>query len=548
MLQTVQGMIFSEPVVINIADIESIYGRSLPITIRINNLWISTISRTSGITLRDRTGRSIQLKSYSSIPFIKPGYRVNVTANLYPNDSSRIFLNSICDIELISPPYITGLRPCPLSVQKQGGDPIDIGFQLVDLPVSVQPDDIRLLIDGIRSKVAIYGDKIVCTSNPNLSSGTHRIKAEVRCTEGRFPTLIKEWNFTVHDPHQKMNIYMGIPHTHTSYSDGMGTPSIACIQAIRNGLDYVIITDHSHYLDGVTQLHYEYSNKLGEYIEVPGSQWYKTRRQLEEINSINPNFTALRGFEMSCGLSHINVLNTSSYVEGKSYIKKSEEFLKWLLLQEDAVAAVNHPDNPSALFSNTLMGFQKDLDGILCLVEVGNGTPGRGYVRYEKALYDGLDRGWHWGVLNSQDNHEDDWGCSTNLTGILANELSPEGIISALRNRNTYSTETGTLRLSFSAGGGEFPMGSLIEVSEGTRVIFDVEAQDKSYPIRKLELISNGGEVIDEKYFPDMQAVKWNPQIKVQGSEKWFLIKVVHYNDAWGISSPIFIKPKEVNI
>jgi len=537
MIQSVQGLVFSEPVVINIADIENIYGRILPITVKLNNLWISTISRTSGIALRDRTGRSIQLKTYSSIPYLKPGYRINVTANLYPHDSSRIFLDSIEDIELLSPPYITELKPCPLSVQKQG--PIGIGFELEDLPVSVQPDDICLLVDGIKSKVAIYGDKVVCISTPNLSSGYHKIRAEVKHTG--FPTLIKEWSFTVHDPNQKMNIYMGIPHTHTSYSDGMGTPSMACIQAIRNELDYMIITDHSHYLDGVTQLRYEYSNKLGEYIEVPGSEWYKTRKQIEEINSIDSDFAALRGFEMSCGLGHINVLNTSSYVEGKVHMKKTEDFIKWLILQEDAIAAINHPDNSTSLFSSNLMSFQVELDGILCLIEVGNGTPGRGYERYERVLYEGLDRGWHWGVLNGQDNHTDDWGHSTNLTGILASELSPEGILYALRNRNTYSTETGTLKLGFSVNG--LPMGSLIELSEGTKVIFDVEAKDKNYPIRKLELISNGGEVIDEKYFPDLEAVKWNPQVKVQSSEKWFLIKVVHYNGAWGISSPIFIKP-----
>lgn len=536
-MQPVQGLIFSEPVVINISDIENIYGRVLPISIKLNNLWISTISRTSGVTLRDITGRSIQLKSYNIIPFLKPGYRVNVTANLYPHDSSRIFLDSIEDIELISPPYITELKPYPLSVQKPG--PIDIGFQLVDLPVPVQVDDICLQIDGIKSKAAIHENEIFCTPIPRFSNGFHKIRAEIKCTG--VPTLIKEWGFTVHEPHQKMNIYMGIPHTHTSYSDGMGTPSMACMQAIRNGLNYMIITDHSHYLDGVTQMRYEYSSKLGEYVEVPGSEWYKTRRQIEEINSIDSNFAALRGFEMSCGLGHINVLNTSSYVEGKVHMKKTEDFLKWLILQEDAVAAINHPENSNVIFSNSLMGFKNDLDGTLCLIEVGNGTPGQGYERYERVLYEGLDRGWHWGVLNSQDNHTDDWGHSTNLTGILASELSPEGILYALRNRNTYSTETGSLKLGFSVNG--FPMGSLIELGEGSRATFDVEAKDENYPIRKLELISNGGEIIDEKYFPDLNTVKWNPKVKVQDREKWFLIKVIHHNDAWGISSPIFIKP-----
>jgi hypothetical protein len=539
MLQTVQELIFSEPVVINIADIENIYGRSLPMSVKLSSLWISTISRTYGAVLRDRTGRSIQLKYYESLPYLKPGSRVNVTATLYPHDSSRIFLNSPEDIELLSPSYITKLKPCHLSAQKQG--PIDIGFELMDLPISIQPDNIRLLIDGTASEAAVEENRVICTSSSILSNGSHRIKAEVK--HGGFPTLIKEWSFTVYDPQQEANIYMGIPHTHTSYSDGMGTPSLACIQAIKSKLDYMFITDHSHRFDGVTQLCYEYSNKLGEYVEVQGSEWFKTRRQVEEINSLHSSFTALRGFEMSCSLGHINVLNTPSYVEGKLRIKKTEDFLKWLLLQEDAIATINHPESINMLFSGSLMSVQKELDGLLCLIEVGNGTPGRGYVRYENVFFEGLDRGWHWGVLNSQDNHTDDWGHSTNLTGILAFELSPQGLLSALRNRNTYSTETGTLRLSFSLEG--LPMGSLIGIDEGSRAVFDVSAQDESYPIRKLELISNGGNVIDEKYFSDVALAKWNPQIRVQDSEKWYVLKVIHSNDAWGISSPIFIKPKQ---
>ncbi len=537
MLQMTQEPHFSEPVSINISDIENIYGRNLPIAVKLNSLWVSTISRASGITLRDRCSRTIQLKSNTSLSFIKPGCRVNVTATLYPHDNSRIFLERPEDLELVSHSYIKNLRPCHLS--SIGTENTVVGFELEDLPMPIAPEGILLFLDGISCDISIE-EKRVHSSSPLVPSmGIHSIRAEIK--QKNLPTLIKEWNFTVYDVHKEMNVYLGIPHTHTSYSDGEGTPSAACIHAIKNGLDYMFITDHSHKLDGVVQGCYEYSRELGEYVELSGSQWFKTRKQLEEITSLHSDFIALRGFEMSCSLGHINVLNTSSYIEGNVRMKKTEEVLKWLMLQKGAIASINHPEDASALFSGSLAPLQQDLDEHLCLIEVGNGTPERGYVRYERVLYEGLDRGWHWGVLNSQDNHADDWGDHTNLTGILAEDLTEESLLSALKSRNTYSTETGTLRLLFSAGG--LPMGSLIELNEGSRLIFDVSAQDERYPIRKLELISNGGQVIDEKYFPDLQAVKWNPQVRVQNSEKWFLIKVVHSNDAWGISSPIFIKP-----
>ncbi len=40
--------------------------------------------------------------------------------------------------------------------------------------------------------------------------------------------------------------YFGLLHSHTSYSDGMGTPDDAYKYAKKTGLDFFALTDHNH--------------------------------------------------------------------------------------------------------------------------------------------------------------------------------------------------------------------------------------------------------------------------------------------------------------
>lgn len=334
----------------------------------------------------------------------------------------------------------------------------------------------------------------------------------------------------------KYNFYFGIPHAHTSYSDGKGIPLEAYEYARNKGLDFLIIADHSNFLDGVKINNYEYDSLTNQYIEKINSQWQRTRLEGNIINDKYNDFIAIRGFEMSSeSWGHINVINSENYVEGKKQIRNMEEFFDWLKGQNNIVVALNHPGSS---FKN--IRFIPDLDEIVNLIEVGNGAYPRKYRRLEKCYYKALDMGWHVGAINGQDNHIDNWGDDDNLTVVLTDELSKDKILNALRSRRCYSTETRNLKLIYKIN--DQIMGEIIKVKPNENLRFTISAENSSVPIKKVQIITDNGKIFNEKSINNSNIANWCFDTTSYKNYRWFVVKVIHINDKWGISSPIFIK------
>ena len=45
---------------------------------------------------------------------------------------------------------------------------------------------------------------------------------------------------------QEMEVYFGLLHSHTKFSDGLGTPNEAFTMAKEAGLDFMAVTEHNH--------------------------------------------------------------------------------------------------------------------------------------------------------------------------------------------------------------------------------------------------------------------------------------------------------------
>lgn len=331
------------------------------------------------------------------------------------------------------------------------------------------------------------------------------------------------------------NFYFGNPHAHTSYSDGEGNPIEAFEYARKRKLDFLFISDHSNFLDGVKHRNFEYDKGSGQYIEKEGSEWFKTRQAVEYINNRYKDFTALRGFEMRWFAGgHMSVLNSQNYLNGRKQHLKSNMLAEWLTKQINTVAVINHPGRSFKPFKCNY-----ELNKVLRLIEVGNGSYPRGYLRYESYYYKLLDLGWELGAINGQDNHIGNWGDDDNLTVILAETLSSEALINAMKKLRTYSTETRSLKLIFKAD--NFWMGSKIIKKPGSIIDFEIIAEDSSAKIDRIQLISNGGRVIIEKQFKNQSTVFWRPYLAANSAETWYIVKVIHSNGKFGISSPIFI-------
>lgn len=336
----------------------------------------------------------------------------------------------------------------------------------------------------------------------------------------------------------KYNFYYGIPHAHTSYSDGVGLPTDAMEYARNKNLDFLFISDHSNFFDGVKKKNFEYDKHKKQYSEKDGSMWFKTRKDVESINTKYNNFVALRGFEMRWFAGgHISILNSQNYLNGRKQHINQDNLSSWLINQNNVIAAINHPGR-----SFKPLEYNSEINRILKLIEVGNGSFPRKYMRCESYYYKLLDMGWQLGAINGQDNHFQNWGDGDNLTVLLSEKLNADSLLDAMRNMRTYSTESRSLKLIYKIN--NLWMGSTLNLKVGSLINFEIIAEDNSCKIDKLQIISKGGTVVKEISCSDQNIAVWKPSLLINEKEIWYVIKVIHSNGKWGISSPIFIKPE----
>ena len=385
----------------------------------------------------------------------------------------------------------------------------------------------KLFIDFQEVSPSINKFNLTFQSTKELSLGTHFASSDVFDNNNRFYHY--EWCFTIEEKLINLNFYYGVPHAHTNLSDGRGTPMEAYEFARNQGLDFLIITDH---LGGL--LHSKnMSHRNLQLGDKNLSKWQLLMQSSNSINDMYSDFIALTGFEMNIeDHGHMCILNSLDIPYKKKLTLK--ELYKWINCEENIVVAINHAKQafPKSCIYN-------ELDSFINLWEVGNGAPPYPYRQFDRLFFASLDRGWHLGSINGQDNHLANWGIPDNLSVILSNTLSKEDIFNALKNRRVYSSETRTLKLLFYAN--DFFMGSIINCEKSSTVQFNIAASDTSAKISKLQLISNKNNVIEELQVLNSDEVIWNPIYNIKNIYSWFVIKVLYENGLQGVSSPIFI-------
>ncbi len=355
-------------------------------------------------------------------------------------------------------------------------------------------------------------------------------------------TAARSWRFSVIQELDDYHFILGVPHSHTSFSDGAGTPEEAYEFAMSQNIDFLIVTDHSNWFEGDV-----YDPERNQFIETEGSEWYITRMQAEAFNEEHgESFTALRGFEMTFqDVGHINVYNTVNYVE-RNTMSSLFDFYNWLLdvyeeEGEKVLAAFCHPNWPSDSFNN--LAYVPELDKIIQMIEVANGAPPYSYTRAEGHFIKALDQGWHVAPINAQDNHARNWGEPDNLTGFVVVDNTPEEIFSAMKARRAYATETRRLEMSFKANG--YWMGSVVSDEV---LNFTIELFDPDVPIETVEIITSGGAVLKKLEVGGLNHIAWSFSHEPAPGRQWFYVRVTHVNGALAWSSPIFTPPGDVDV
>ncbi|HOA15494.1 MAG TPA: CehA/McbA family metallohydrolase [Bacillota bacterium] len=321
----------------------------------------------------------------------------------------------------------------------------------------------------------------------------------------------------------EFNYYFGNLHAHTSYSDGMGTPTDAYKKVSGAGdMDFFSLTEHGYYFQEITNIHL----------------WYKSHEEADAFYRPG-EFVPLVGYEWTHSEGHMNGYGTPK-AASRDTQRDFTAFIEYLH-EFNGIATFNHP-NPEIQPNWNDFSYWAYADDVVSMIEVGSGAYYRN-TRNEPSYIKALDRGWKVGAVNNQDNHRDDWGTAAPVrTGIVARELNRDSIMDAMRNMRTYSTEDKNARALIWSG--EYVMGDTMLTNGpaiGREFEIEVYAEDPDGDLySKIELITNGGRVVSA-----VNAVKggtFSFRVTTELDYSYFYARMTQADGDRIITTPIWIE------
>lgn len=239
------------------------------------------------------------------------------------------------------------------------------------------------------------------------------------------------------------NLYFGDLHSHTSYSDGTGTPDEAYEAAMAAGADFLAITDH-HYL-------------------LLEREWQDTLRSADEHTT--SDFVAMAGYEyFLAGINELNIygipylppdagLTPKANYEGDRMTGDSffPWIYDWIATQPGAVGQWNHPLSygcPVCWDYYQFDFWSEERDAAMGMLECYNwGYRDASYVK-------ALDAGWHTMPTATEDDHYGDWISPLGIrTVLLAPSLARDDLYDAMRAGRGYATLDSNLEIRFEVNG-----------------------------------------------------------------------------------------------
>jgi len=265
-------------------------------------------------------------------------------------------------------------------------------------------------------------------------------------------------------------VFFGNLHSHTSYSDGLGTPKQAYTYARDVAkLDFIALTEHNHLAAmgtdniGIAANHALYNGSDPNSLISNANAFTK-----------NDQFIALYGQEFSTISSgnHTNVFDIGEVID----VAKGRFDLLDIFLQankdtsgQTAILMFNHPQNTADLlpteyglddFGGDPVQWLNGMGKYARLIQMINGpgqSPGTNLNSArpdETAFRKFLNLGFKLAPTADQDNHQKNWGNATNAgTGIIATSLTKANLLDAMRKRHVYATEDKNLSVIIKVNG-----------------------------------------------------------------------------------------------
>ena len=160
---------------------------------------------------------------------------------------------------------------------------------------------------------------------------------------------------------------------------------------------------------------------------------------------------------------------------------------------------------------------------ILTLLEVINSN---NKLHYE-ALVNALDKGWKVSPVCGNDNHGF-WGIThhTSRTFVLATAKTKAAILDAMKQRRTYASLDGNIQCRYTVNGAI--MGSTLNRPDVFKFDISISDPDSTKPkdkITKIDIVGDGGAVVQTHSPTPAYSVTWNPTI-TDATNRYFFVRV----------------------
>ncbi|WP_391120142.1 CehA/McbA family metallohydrolase [Psychrobacillus sp. L3] len=520
-------------------------------------------------------------ETYTALPMLGDGqgrYTTSIQSSTLNNTNFEYYMEAKAGESIKS--VGSSATPYPVSFEKDKQGPTflaeipgntarvesprpEISIVMED-PSGVDKDSIEILVDGIdvKANAILSFTQVKYTPTVDLAIGNHEVKVTVADTKGNVST--KTWTFEVVPRFAGGHHYRGTTHNHTVIShDAKGSPEAALLAGKNYGYDYFAFSDHSHDIDPAL-LGNDTVDRKGqpERTGAGGTDW-KLTKDLAKQYTKDGKYVVFPAFEMtSTTWGHSNVFGTDNFIDrninGKQYQDLSK-YYAWVLTYDNVVAQFNHPDMSANAFNN-FKPYDKNVDKLFTMLEVGNGSGSYGYANAEGKLFSALDLGWHVAPTYGEDNHDGTWGKTNARTVIVADDLTQESLLHSMSNMRVYMSEDPNFQLDVLANG--FYMGSTVDSKtlnftiNGQDPIAESKANGYDYlsstyksddRVKKVELISNGGKVVDS-YSPNTVDFTWKPSYTVASGQQWFVVRVTQMDGERIYSAPIWSKEESVDV
>jgi hypothetical protein len=299
------------------------------------------------------------------------------------------------------------------------------------------------------------------------------------------------------------------------WQEHQGPPSAHYALAKAKGYDFYITTDHSQ-------------EATFQPVSPTNATWVAAKREAAEAT--DANFVAIAGYEHSenngpKGTGHLNVFNSSEYLNALAPGIDLPYLYKWLATvppngEGPVVASFNHP---GARGYENWAYRDPIVTDIITMLEVINSNK---KLHYE-AFVSALDKGWKVSPVCGNDNHGF-WGIShhTSRTFVLATAKTKVAILDAMKNRRTYASLDGNIQCRYTVNGAI--MGSTLnhpDVFEFAIAINDPDTNKPKDKITKIDIVKDGGPVVQEYKPTPAYSVTWNTTIH-DATNRFFFVRV----------------------